>query len=343
MLRPIDQPLEVPVDPNRPLDFREFGISTGIVAVFATVLVLGCGTLAGPTRSWLGARWATPPRAWPGVAILLALAISYLALNVAAMSAMAMGWYPSSDDQQRFALCSISVRVLLTPIIVAVCLVVQFQLIGSITRPTLRKWAGLIALGALAWLPLMLATSAVHLLTLWVKQQIGGPIDVHPLAKLRPEQDGFGGLLFGLAVSVMTPWYEEFFFRGQMIPWASRARHRPWILIAWSLVFILITVNPLATSDYRALLFVALLALSLVICQLLPKRYPKRTILAVVSTSAIFAAVHSSVWPNPIPLFVLALGLGYLTARTGNIVPAVVVHGLFNCATFVYLLRAPLA
>jgi membrane protease YdiL (CAAX protease family) len=342
MLRPIDQPPEAPVDPNQPLDIRELGISTGIVALVAIAMMAVFGALAGPRRSWLRPPWQLPPRAWPGVAILLALAISYLALIFSAMIVMRAGWYPSSDDQQSFALSSISVRVLLTPIIFAACLGLQSQLMGPISAPTLRKWAGWLALGAVAWLPMMLATSAVHLLTLWVKQQIGGTIDVHPLAKLRPELDGFGGVLFGLAVCVMTPWYEEFFFRGQMLPWAERARHRPWILVAWSLVFILATLNPLATADYRALLFAVLLALLLGVCQLLPKRHPKRTILAVVSTSAIFAAVHSSVWPNPIPLFVLALGLGYLTARTGSIVPAVVVHGLFNGASFVYLLRAPI-
>ena len=36
---------------------------------------------------------------------------------------------------------------------------------------------------------------------------------------------------------------------------------------------------------------------------------------------------------------VLALGLGYLTARTRDITAAVVVHGMFNAVSFVFLLR----
>ena len=55
--------------------------------------------------------------------------------------------------------------------------------------------------------------------------------------------------------------------------------------------------------------------------------------------AALFAAVHSGVWPTPVPLFFLGMGLGYLVARSGSIVPAVVVHGLFNFVSAVLVLR----
>jgi membrane protease YdiL (CAAX protease family) len=38
-------------------------------------------------------------------------------------------------------------------------------------------------------------------------------------------------------------------------------------------------------------------------------------------------------------LFVLACGLGYLTARTRSVIPAIVVHGLFNAVSVVMLYR----
>jgi membrane protease YdiL (CAAX protease family) len=40
-----------------------------------------------------------------------------------------------------------------------------------------------------------------------------------------------------------------------------------------------------------------------------------------------------------VPLFVLGLGLGYLVARTGSILPAVVLHGFFNAVSAVLVLR----
>ena len=52
--------------------------------------------------------------------------------------------------------------------------------------------------------------------------------------------------------------------------------------------------------------------------------------LAIVMSSTLFAAMHISQGPAPIPLFVLALGLGYVYARTGRILPCIVVHMLLN-------------
>jgi membrane protease YdiL (CAAX protease family) len=59
---------------------------------------------------------------------------------------------------------------------------------------------------------------------------------------------------------------------------------------------------------------------------------------AVWAGSALFAAFHAQVWPSPVPLFVLALGLGYLYLRTRTLIGPVVVHGLFNAVSAVYLL-----
>jgi membrane protease YdiL (CAAX protease family) len=67
------------------------------------------------------------------------------------------------------------------------------------------------------------------------------------------------------------------------------------------------------------------------------RKLPKRTTLAVWSSAALFAAAHSVVWPSPVALFVLGLGLGYLTARTRSWAASAVCHILFNTTSFVYL------
>ena len=43
-----------------------------------------------------------------------------------------------------------------------------------------------------------------------------------------------------------------------------------------------------------------------------------------------FAAMHIGQGPAPIPLFVLAIGLGYIYQRTHRILPCIVVHSLLN-------------
>jgi membrane protease YdiL (CAAX protease family) len=51
---------------------------------------------------------------------------------------------------------------------------------------------------------------------------------------------------------------------------------------------------------------------------------------AILLTSLLFATVHYSHWPAPFPLFLLALGLGFLYERTGSLLAAMVMHGTFN-------------
>jgi hypothetical protein len=55
-----------------------------------------------------------------------------------------------------------------------------------------------------------------------------------------------------------------------------------------------------------------------------------------LANASLFAAVHSSVWPSPIPLFFLGLGLAWLALRTQSIIPSIVVHVLFNGIAVVY-------
>lgn len=53
----------------------------------------------------------------------------------------------------------------------------------------------------------------------------------------------------------------------------------------------------------------------------------------VFASAALFAAAHMSHGPDPIPLFLLATGLGVLYRQTGRIWPSVVVHFLLNLWT----------
>jgi CNT family concentrative nucleoside transporter len=48
----------------------------------------------------------------------------------------------------------------------------------------------------------------------------------------------------------------------------------------------------------------------------------------VYASAALFAVVHSAIWPSPIPLFLLGLGLGWLAVRTRGVLAPAIVHGL---------------
>jgi membrane protease YdiL (CAAX protease family) len=53
-------------------------------------------------------------------------------------------------------------------------------------------------------------------------------------------------------------------------------------------------------------------------------------LLAFYGNGLLFAALHSSVWPTPIPLFSLGFGLAWLAHRTQSLVGPLVAHALFN-------------
>ncbi len=50
----------------------------------------------------------------------------------------------------------------------------------------------------------------------------------------------------------------------------------------------------------------------------------------IVISSVAFAAAHAGTWPDPLPLFVLALVLGYVYRQTHRLWPSVLLHMLFN-------------
>ena len=58
---------------------------------------------------------------------------------------------------------------------------------------------------------------------------------------------------------------------------------------------------------------------------------------AIWASAVLFGAVHSHVWPSPVPLVVLAVGLGYLYLRTRSLVGPIVVHAMFNAVSALYL------
>jgi membrane protease YdiL (CAAX protease family) len=51
---------------------------------------------------------------------------------------------------------------------------------------------------------------------------------------------------------------------------------------------------------------------------------------AIILTSLFFAALHAAQWPAPIPLFLLALGLGLVYQRTGSLIAPICMHAVFN-------------
>lgn len=59
----------------------------------------------------------------------------------------------------------------------------------------------------------------------------------------------------------------------------------------------------------------------------------------ILISSLLFAAAHYGYGPEPVPLFVLALALGYCYQKTHRIIPCIIAHALFNAMSMVVLWR----
>ncbi len=206
-------------------------------------------------------------------------------------------------------------------------------------RPTFdwRALPGDVARGVVAGVAFTPAVHAVYWLTKTLNAAAGGAEREHPLALLGAGTSPGEVAFFLLAVCVAVPWIEELLFRGVMLRWLGRRAANAAPVFAVALLFAGTEGANFNPRLAPTLFVVALAALTVAASRL----RAARTVRAVLASSALFAAAHSSVWPSPLPLFVLACGLGYLTVRTGRITAAVVAHGLFNAVSSVILIRQP--
>lgn len=62
-------------------------------------------------------------------------------------------------------------------------------------------------------------------------------------------------------------------------------------------------------------------------------------LIPIMTSSLLFGLAHFGYGPDPIPLFLLAVMLGYVYYRTHSIVPSIIAHALFNSFTMLVLWR----
>jgi membrane protease YdiL (CAAX protease family) len=251
------------------------------------------------------------------------------------------------DDaaKQRFGEASVS-RSLWVGLI---SLPIQLGLLLILCRVLYPDWkgpsreaahAGSIALAVVAWVALASIVFMVHFGVLQAFHLFDWPVEDHPLARIKPANTHFDRLLFVLLLCVSAPMVEEVLFRGVLLPWLLGRKYRVWPVLASGIVIAAAETWQLATGPaVGPMLFaVSLLMGWFVIRALMRKK--RRMVGAIYASAALFAVVHSHVWPSPVPLFVLGLGLGWLAVRTRGVLVPIIVHGLFNAVSVLFVLRS---
>lgn len=212
-------------------------------------------------------------------------------------------------------------------------------------RISLRQLPARFVLAGVAWSLLTPAVFTIHLTVGYLSVQLGSPIDDHPLTKLGPDGIPIDRVLFVLQACLFAPIVEEWLCRGILLPWTIRRSYRTWIVLG-SAISLAVLAGLAAENPINRHGAAAFLTGVLVLCGLAALKCPRgraavrgRRWGGVAASAALFAALHSTVWPTPVPLFVLGIGLGWLALATRGILVPVIVHGLFNAVSVLMVLR----
>ena len=199
-----------------------------------------------------------------------------------------------------------------------------------------RLFASDLQLGVAAFVMLAPPVYAVQMvLVQWFSSQ-------HPLIELLKEDpDPLFLALSGFSAVLVAPIAEEYFFRVLVQGWLEKTlvfdRSLPGIPVAEIVGDAVYEEEYLVEADENPYAAPKVACTSNEGSQA-PLHNPAcvegRVLpLPIFVSAAFFAAMHASHGPDPIPLFLLAIGLGYLYQRTHRILPCIVVHMLLNACS----------
>jgi membrane protease YdiL (CAAX protease family) len=239
---------------------------------------------------------------------------------------------------------ALPLQVLTIPLIFSAFSNTRLDQLGLTTRRLGRN----VLAGLVSWLILTPPVFAIFQLLRYLSSQSGEhTVEQHALETIARQQlfPAEWVMLFFTAM-VAAPVLEELTFRGVLQPWLAARRWGGHAAMLGALALAVVFrwqhlrdawpegIAALAAAAMPALFVLALAPIYLLVC------WRSRTPLgpALFGTSLLFACIHASVWPTPVPLFVLSLGLGVLAYRSGSLVGPIILHGLFNGVSCVQLL-----
>jgi membrane protease YdiL (CAAX protease family) len=197
-----------------------------------------------------------------------------------------------------------------------------------------------VVVGYIGWLVL-----AVPVILLFALISLRYPSEPHPLTMLiQDHATALDWILAVLTAVVAAPILEELLFRGLLQAWLIQ---RSWgghlaVVLAFLIAGLYCIGRMEKTSSdggawvvldrLSPVLFVLVTLPAYVYAERLTWRWLPYPYVAqgIYGSALVFAMFHTGVWPTPVALFFLGLGLGYLAYRMQSIVAPMVAHALFN-------------
>jgi membrane protease YdiL (CAAX protease family) len=205
---------------------------------------------------------------------------------------------------------------------------------------TTHRWRRVLVAGYLVWLLVTpLAKVAFWLL---LHFEVPQPHPVETVIRQAGTLRDWGLVLFTILLA--APLLEELIFRGFLQPILVHSPALSDLVLLATMLGIIVSGTAqvwdrgFLSTPWPIILLIGTgagyLAFERIMGRWLPRPGAAR---AIYATSVLFAMLHVSSWPAPLPLFVLSLGLGYLAYRTQSLWGPVLVHSMFNLTTLLEL------
>ncbi len=201
------------------------------------------------------------------------------------------------------------------------------------------RWRESLALGYASFAVVAPMVYGVNFLAYQVVRWTGSHVQPHPLQRL--VESGVSPLAIALTAfqaAVLAPIVEEFVFRGVMLPWLSQRYWGGWLAMVGGIAIGLGNLSyDGAQWNWTPLGFVVCVSALGYLFTRGPGRvqWNRR---AIVGTAILFAMLHVNVWPQPVPLLVLGLGLGWCAYRSRSLIAPITLHALFNGTSMLLML-----
>lgn len=323
-------------------------VLAGLVAI---VMFGGLGASVG-WALWRGRRML-PPRVctlppWSVGEVLLAVALFALVPLAAFQIVQSAGffrWYYGADPDPKVDLdlfrAGVWIELAVPLTVVAILLVLH---LASKTRPwqvglSRDRLLDNLAVGCIAFVIATPLTFAVHFLVLWAYRHFFSQEPVQHLLQQLALKNAHSTewVLLVLQAVVWAPLREEFMMRGVILPWATR---RWWGGLACAVAGMAVA---LASPTLRPGPILFSTIVGAIVLLSLRRKSAEQAFWANLGTSLLFAALHSRVWPTPIPLLFFSLMLGWLQQRTQSLWGPILLHSLFNGFSTLMLLTGAAA
>lgn len=311
------------------------------VILGATVLVLGIASVGvwfyliermsrGPILPFEPRRPVPWHGVWTFLPVLLVLLTLAAAIGGRSDEAADDARASASELIERITLGSAQQIVLVVAMLAAMIAISRANLVDLGLPKNRGELARDVQVGVIAWLAALVPVYGVQFALI----KMVGEVEGHPLIKMVEEQanPGLFVLAFTAAV-IVAPLCEELLFRLVLQGWLEKWEDSQ---LGWRTP----PAEPVAAEAASTIASADAASMTLeneAPTEVVPLEPPATGVgglpygwFPIGVSSLLFALAHVGYGPDPIPLFLLAVILGYIYQRTHRIVPSMVTHALFN-------------